>query len=219
MKEITGVDGCGGGWVAVTLGGDGVRVRVAPSLEELGLNGVTGIDMPLGLLGAGWRTADALARQALGRRGVTVFAIPPRAVWACGGYAEANALCRVMTGRGLSVQAWGLRTRLLEADQFRATCRPHLYEVHPELSFSALAGAPVPVSKHSPEGRAVRRELLTRAGIELPAPTRLAGAQEDDVLDAAAVAWSARRIALGTAIALTDPAQRADDGSEIAIRY
>jgi hypothetical protein len=33
------------------------------------------------------------------------------------------------------------------------------------------------------------------------------------------VAWSARRIAAGTAVALTDPAQRADDGTEIAIRY
>ena len=48
---------------------------------------------------------------------------------------------------------------------------------------------------------------------------RVAGAAENDLLDAAAVAWSARRIASGDAITLTNPAQRADDSTEIAIRY
>ena len=75
--------------------------------------------MPLGLLGAGWRDADLLARRALGRRGVTVFAIPPRAVWECQSYAEANRLCRELAGQGISVQAWGLRRKIAEADQFR----------------------------------------------------------------------------------------------------
>lgn len=216
---VTGVDGCRGGWVAVTLGGPGgARVTVAGTLDGLELRGVTGIDMPLGLLAGGWRTADALARRALGRRGVTVFAIPPRPVWEGASYAAANAACRELTGRGMSAQAWGLRTRVLEADRFRASSRVPLYEVHPELSFSALGGAPVPVSKHSAEGLAVRRRLLAAAGITLPARAA-AGAGEDDVLDAAAVAWSARRILLGTAVTLTDPAQVADDGSQIAIRY
>jgi predicted RNase H-like nuclease len=45
------------------------------------------------------------------------------------------------------------------------------------------------------------------------------GAAEDDLLDAAAVAWSAGRVAAGAAVTLSDPAQRADDGREIAIRY
>jgi predicted RNase H-like nuclease len=45
------------------------------------------------------------------------------------------------------------------------------------------------------------------------------GAAEDDLLDAAAVAWSAGRVAAGTAVTLSDPAQRAGDGREIAIRY
>jgi predicted RNase H-like nuclease len=50
------------------------------------------------------------------------------------------------------------------------------------------------------------------------AVTLLADSQ-DDLLDAAAVAWSARRIAAGEAVTLTSPAQRGDDGTEIAIRY
>jgi predicted RNase H-like nuclease len=94
--------------------------------------------------------------------------------------------------------------------------------VHPELAFAALAGAPLTVTKHSPDGRAVRRALLAGAGIRLPAgrvPVPVPRPAEDDVLDAAAVAWSAARIAAGTAVVLTDPAQRADDGGEIAITY
>jgi predicted RNase H-like nuclease len=222
--SVTGIDACKAGWVAVTLaaggadGACGVSVSVAATLAELRLGEVTGIDMPLGLLPRGWRTADALARRALGRRGVTVFAIPPRPVWEAGSYAEANAACRELTGRGLSAQTWGLRTRLREADQFRAACPVPLHEVHPELAFSALGGAPVPESKHSAGGLAARRRLLRAAGISLPAGP-VPGAGEDDVLDAAAVAWSARRIRRGAAVVLADPAQVADDGREIAIRY
>jgi predicted RNase H-like nuclease len=218
MVLVTGVDACKRGWVAVTLGPSGVSVAVAATLGALRLADITGIDMPLGLLAAGWRDADRLARRALGARGSCVFAIPPRAVWAQASYAEAGRCCRELTGRGLSAQAWGLRGKLLEADGFRrrAACPPR--EVHPELSFAALAGAPLADSKHSPAGRARRRALLADAGIALPAS--LPGAAEDDLLDAAAVAWSARRIAAGTARVLPDPpAQRGDDGCEIAIRY
>jgi len=175
-----------------------------------------------------------------------VFAIAPRAVWAEPSYAEANLRCRELTGQGLSVQAWGLRARLLDADRYRRTCPHPLHEVHPELAFAALAGAPLADSKHTPGGRASRRALLAAAGLELPwdsasarpkpighpapghgAPGSPApGHQpqgprpaEHDLLDAAVVAWSARRIAAGTAVILTDPDQRADDDTEIAIRY
>ena len=223
---VTGVDACARGWVAVTLGAAGpalsVQVSVAATLGGLPLTGVTGIDMPLGLLAAGWRDADLLARQALGRRGVTVFAIPPRPVWECETHAEANRLCRDLTGKGFSAQAWGLRRKIAEADDFRrrAARGPdgvRLYEVHPELAFATLAGAPLAASKHTPPGLAIRRDLLVGAGITLP--LRVAGAAENDLLDAAAVAWSARRIAAGEAVVLTNQAQRADDGGEIAIRH
>ena len=215
---VTGIDACKGGWVAVTLAPSGARVTVAAALGDLPMEGVTGIDMPLGLLADGWRTADLLARRALGRRGSCVFAIPPRSVWAQPSYAEAGRRCRELTGRGLSAQAWGLRARLLEADEFRRGGGHPLHEVHPELSFAELAGAPLAETKHSAAGRARRRALLAAAGIALPGAP--AGAAEDDLLDGAAVAWSALRIASGTARVLPDPpAQRSDDGCEVAIRY
>lgn len=225
---VTGVDGCAAGWVAVTLSPVSqspaalVSIAVAATLDGLPLTGVTGIDMPLGLLDAGWRDADRLARRALGRRGATVFAIPPRAVWECETYADANRVCRDLTGKGFAAQAWGLRRKIAEADEYRRRTRSvpspvRLYEVHPELSFGVMAGAPLPDSKHTAAGLAVRRALL--AAEDIPVPARVAGAAEDDLLDAAAVAWSARRIAAGQATVLTSPVQRAADGNEIAIRY
>jgi predicted RNase H-like nuclease len=223
---VTGVDACAGGWVAVTLLLSAshasshpftASIQVAPTLDGLSLAGVVGIDMPLGLLADGWREADVLARRALGRRGVTVFAIPPRLVWEQATYAEANRACRELTGKGLSAQTWGLRGKLLEADAYRRKSAARLYEVHPELAFAALAGAPLQESKHTTAGLAVRRELLKRAGLTLPA--KVAGAADNDLLDAAAVAWSARRIAAAIAVTLTNPTQRADDNTDIAIRY
>jgi predicted RNase H-like nuclease len=224
--SATGVDACAGGWVAVTLCPSAAdepphpltaAVAVAPTLDRLQLSGVVGIDMPLGLLSGGWRVADILARRALGRRGVTVFAIPPRPVWQQATYAEANKVCRELTGKGLSAQTWGLRGKILEADAYRRRSAARLHEVHPELSFTAIAGAPLAASKHTAAGLVLRRELLARAGITLP--SKVAGAPVNDLLDAAAVAWSARRIAAGEAVTLTSPAQHADDGTEIAIRY
>jgi predicted RNase H-like nuclease len=222
-QSVTGVDACAGGWVAVTLtlsvsaASFTASIAASPTLDGLSLTGVVGIDMPLGLLTDGWRDADALARRALGRRGVTVFAIPPRPVWQQPTYADANRLCRELTGKGLSAQTWGLRGRLLETDAYRRTSPARLCEVHPELAFAALAGAPLQESKHTRPGLTRRRELLHQAGLTLPA--QVPGTPENDLLDAAVVAWSARRIASGDAVTLTNPAQPADDATEIAIRY
>jgi predicted RNase H-like nuclease len=202
----------------------GVTVRAGVSLPEvlgplLDPDGstVVGIDMPLGLLAAGWREADRAARGLLGPRRSSVFAIPPRAVWEQPSYQAANRRCRELTGQGFSAQAWGLRAKLLEANSYRDGCGHPLYEVHPELAFGALAGAPLAASKHTPAGRADRRRVLAEAGLEIPAgiPAAILG----DVLDAAAVAWSARRIAAGQAVTLPAGPQLDDRGRPITIRY
>jgi predicted RNase H-like nuclease len=216
--RVTGIDACKHGWVAVSLAdGSFASITVGTTLAAMSIEGeTTGIDMPLGLLESGWRTADKLARGLLGPRRSSVFAIPPRAVWAQETYAAANKLCRDLTGQGLSAQTWGLRTRLLEANQYRGICEHPFYEVHPELAFSAMAGTPLAESKHTPEGRAHRRELLARVGIVVPA---VHAAPITDVLDAAAVAWSAQRIATGAAVTVPGQPQFDDRGHEITIRY
>jgi predicted RNase H-like nuclease len=234
--RVAGVDACRSGWVAVTLdaaagpevaladtAGPEVTVRagaslaalLAPWLDQGGM--IAGIDMPLGLLEKGWREADRAARGLLGPRRSSVFAIPPRAVWAEASYPLANERCRELTGQGLSIQAWGLRARLLEANQYRERCGHPLYEVHPELAFAAMAGQPLAHSKHTPAGRDLRRQLLSRAGIEIPAVTP--AALTADVLDAAAVAWSARRVAAARAVTVPAQPQRDRADREIAIRY
>jgi predicted RNase H-like nuclease len=218
--RVTGIDACRGGWVAVSLESPGAAsVRAGASLAGLLDEDpavIIGIDMPLGLLDSGWREADRLARGLLGPRRSSVFAIPPRAVWAEASYQAANQRCRELTGQGFSIQAWGLRAKLLEANQYRDTCGRPMYEVHPELAFGAMAGAPLPQSKHTPPGRELRRDLLAQAGIILPAA---APAPLTDTLDAAAVAWSARRIAADRAEVIPDRPQRDTRSREITIRY
>ena len=226
--QVTGVDACRRGWVAVSLsglGGAGFRVETVRVHQTLAgvldrdEAAVVGVDMPLGLLGSGWREADRAARGLLGPRRSSVFAIPPRAVWEQASYQAASQCCRELTGQGLSIQAWGLRARLLEADRYRDSCPHPLYEVHPELAFRAMAGAPLEHGKHTPAGRELRRELLSRAGISLPPiPARMPRAPITDTLDAAAVAWSAWRIAAGLAAVIPARPQRDDHGLPIAIR-
>ena len=234
--RVTGVDGCKRGWVAVSLEVSGAAadrfgparvdpVRVHESLagvlnEGQGGQGVgasvVGIDMPLGLLESGWREADREARGLLGPRRSSVFAIPPRSVWAQASYQAANQRCRELTGQGFSIQAWGLRAKLLEADRYRLTCGHPLYEVHPELAFCAMAGTPLVHSKHTAAGRDLRRALLSQVGLTVPLVPL---APVTDTLDAAAVAWSAWRIAAGRAVTLPDRPQPDRYGRQIAIRY
>jgi predicted RNase H-like nuclease len=72
-----------------------------------------------------------------------------------------------------------------------------LVECHPELAFALMQGHPVDERKKTPEGRAVRLDLLRRWLPDLSDP-----AYGDDGLDALACAWSAARVARGEAITL-----------------
>ncbi len=223
VVEVTGVDGYRGGWVAVSLrSGRVTTVRAAPVLADLLTAPVTvvAIDMPLGLLASGWRECDRAAARLLGPRRASVFAIPPRPVWQQGTYAAANALCKELTGKGMSAEAYGLRAKLLEADAYREACDYPVYEVHPELAFTAMAGAPLRDSKHTAAGRDRRHELLAAQGIRIPErASARPPAPLTDTLDAAAVAWTAHRIATGTAQTVSARAQPDDRGRPIAIRY
>ena len=69
--------------------------------------------------------------------------------------------------------------------------------MHPELSFTHLAGAPMGFHKATAEGRRERLHALRRAfgDLEDIARTRPRGSRPDDVLDAVVGAWTARRYA------------------------
>jgi predicted RNase H-like nuclease len=127
-----------------------------------------------------------------------VFPAPPRAVLGAAGYAEACARCRAASGRALPVQAWHLVPRIADID---ATLRPadhaRVLEVHPELSFRALDPG-VTAGKRTAPGAAQRRRAAASIVDDLELP-RFVGVRADDVLDALAAAWSARRWATGDA--------------------
>ena len=134
MSLVLGIDGARAGWVAVALeGGRFAGCHLAPTLAELTAwrpeAGALAIDVPIGLPDYGPREADAAARALLGPRRSSVFDVPPRPVLTAGDYAEANALSRALTGRGLSRQSYALRAKILEAEALAAD--PRVHEVHP----------------------------------------------------------------------------------------
>ena len=67
---------------------------------------------------------------------------------------EADAVNRGLVGQGVGAQAFALRDKILEVDAWLRT-RPTVtvLEVHPEVSFAAMAGAPILASKKTDEGR------------------------------------------------------------------
>jgi len=98
--------------------------------------------------------------------------------------------------------------------------RADVWEVHPEVSFRAIAGHHLAWPKTSWNGFHERVELLQQAGIEIPPSiSDLGNAGSDDVLDAAAAAWSAGRIAEGTATSLPSEATQFVNDRPIAIWY
>jgi predicted RNase H-like nuclease len=225
-RPVLGVDACPAGWVGLVLAGGCIRAVAHAEIGGLvamvvadGPLAAIAIDIPIGLADSGTRQADLLARHAAGRRWASVFATPVRASLVAGTYAEALAVSRALTGGGISVQSYRLRDKILQVDRWRERAPCEVVEAHPELSFAAMAGAPLADSKSTWAGAVRRLELLAAHGIDLAGDLRLSGLRVgvDDVLDAAAVAWTATRVAAGTARRLPGEAERFSDGVDCAI--
>ena len=217
MTTVMGIDGAASGWLGVVLV-DGVYARsdlrhtlrgllwLAP--EAL----VIAIDIPIGLPTGRFRPADKAARQFVGSRlAASVFETPPEEVLRAASHAEAVAIAMRLLGQGISVQSYALRKRIFEVAEV-AAADPRIVEVHPEVSFRALADAPLVYAKSAWNGLIERLNLLVGAGIHLPMEMDGGSQSEpDDVVDAAIAAWSARRVHEGRsatlpAIPATDPA-------------
>ena len=81
-----------------------------------------------------------------------------------------------------------------------AKADPRIIEVHPEVCFTAMAGQEMQFSKTTWTGMKTRHRLLEGLGIGIPDDLGDASvAKPDDVLDAAAAAWTARRYSTGSA--------------------
>lgn len=209
--QVAGVDGTKGGWVAIALDEDGRFVSdhvlrpIESDFSELAEARVITVDVPIGY---GPRQADAAARAFLTGAASTVFQTPSREV------------LDVPFGPGLGVSArsHALGPRITHVTRI-AGSNPRIYEVHPEVSFRAVNDTwPLRHRKKSSGGALERIELLRRHGIELSRLDETVTAPLDDVLDAAAAAWSAQRVVGGIALTLPDPPEMVD-GRPIAIWY
>ena len=118
-------------------------------------------------------------------------------------YEATCAAHRAIDGRALSKQTWFLFPKLREVDtllQTRPEWRAVLHEGHPEVSFATWnGGTPMAHPKKTREGAIERQHvldacwpgLLDQARASLPR----GGWVDDDLRDACAVLWTARRVA------------------------
>lgn len=210
----------------MVLDGGSVEAHLAADLDALvalagegGEFAAVGIDMPIGLPDRGRRRADVLAKAAIGGRRSSVFLTPVRPALLERDHTSASALNLRLAGEGISIQAFGLKAKLLHVEGWVRRASVRAFEVHPEVSFAQLAGQPLQTRKSTWAGVIQRRALLATAGIPLEEDFGLAGANAgvDDVLDAAAAAWTARRYAQGEAHPLPDPPEVFSDGWPCAI--
>lgn len=220
---VAGVDGYKGGWVSIllhdgTFHGATASATFSELLERHRDAEVIAIDIPIGLSPTGTREADVEARQRLKGQASSVFPTPPRAALDELTYEGAGQAAFEASGKRLSQQSFALMTRIREVDKLT---RPgeRVYEVHPEVSFRELAGSPIRYRKKTWNGQMHRRRLLEDVGIILPDDLGPAArVPVDDVLDAAAAAWTAHRIARREAQSLPDPPEEVD-GRRVAIWY
>jgi predicted RNase H-like nuclease len=220
---VAGVDGCPGGWLVVLrplYNAADARARLVKTFAEVleiePSPAIIGVDMPIGLpdiSGRGGRPADVAARANLGGRQSAVFAVPSRAAVMEADYARACdvAFATSEPPRKVSKQCFHLFSKIREIDSLMSPAvQARVYECHPEVGFWALNGEqPLPLpkkvkSRPSAPGLDLRRRLLDAAGYDQSFLTGRAGfaardVGPDDLLDAAACAWTAARIRQGNA--------------------
>ncbi|TCR67628.1 serine/threonine dehydratase [Bosea sp. BK604] len=239
MAWIAGVDGCKAGWIAALMNdGQPARpvLRVVPHLADLlaGPDAPTliAVDMPIGLpdrtVGSG-RGPEQAVRSLLGERQSSVFAIPSRTAVHAEDYWEACRLALETSEppRKVSKQGFFLFPKIREIDaMLRAEpeLQSRIYEVHPELAFRTMRGAPLAHPKKikgmiNQAGMAERQALLIAAGLPSESVTTRPprGAAADDALDSFAALIVARHIRAGRGKPFPDPPGRDSHGLPIAI--
>jgi len=179
-----------------------------PSLE---LAVVIAVDIPIGLPEPGRRRgADEQARLYVGPRWPSVFLAPSADLLAAESTRAANLIARTSASSGISAQTFALKRAIAEVAAV-AERDPRIHEAHPEVSFVAANDEQhLSWPKATWNGWCLRRRILERRGVAIPDDLGSAGgAGAPDVLDAAAVAWTAARIASGTARRMPE----VDDGA------
>jgi len=227
-RWVAGVDGCPAGWVVALVNADDlseVRCDICFTFQDvLALEPAPvtiAVDMPIGVPDVaikGGRVCDNEARSRLGGRQSSVFAVPSRAALAETDYGRACTvnLDHSEPPRKVSKQCFMLFAKIREVDEMMTPeLQNRVFEVHPELAFWALNGkTPLELpkkvkSRPDADGLNLRKRLLVQAGFARADlensrwPKSVVG--PDDIIDAFAAAWSARRLLYGQAVTLPSP--------------
>jgi predicted RNase H-like nuclease len=230
VVRVVGVDGCPGGWLAMAFDGSSIEPHFHPTFSELVQRysevSCIAIDIPIGLSSTGARACDLAARRLLGRRRSSVFPAPDPRILDYATHAEASAQSRVLTGKGLSIQSFGIYPKVAEVHRLMTPLlQSWIVEVHPEVSFWALAGGhPLEHTKRRAAGYEERAELLAGVlGVRIPdrkeARSMTRPCSPDDVLDAIVAAWTASRVVDGIAERLPVNPERDVSGLRMEIVY
>lgn len=215
LGRVVGIDGCKGGWLAVRFDplARTLTPLMHPSFAEI-LDAyhdaaAIGVDIPIGLSQGDPRLCDLQARKAIAPRGSSVFPAPDATLldkmFDVEGqplpYHQVLALARSCIGKGIAKQVYFICRKIAEVNrEMTPSLQQRVIEVHPEVSFRAIAGRSIAHPKRKPAGYDERRELLQEAldtSIWSREEARAVArpAQPDDLLDATVVAWTAYRFA------------------------
>jgi predicted RNase H-like nuclease len=234
MRIIGGADGCRAGWICVTWDRDTgvIRSGLYPDANKLIFQepelAVLALDIPIGLSEAGPRLCDQEARRRLAPlRHRSVFPPAIRSVLHAKTRAKASTLTQRTDGRRVSAQAWAIVPKIREVDAI-LSAQPQLQgrvrEAHPELSFWAWNGnRPMAFGKRTRAGREERvrrvRRSFRNAFESIRRLYRATDVADDDILDALALLWTARRIECGISESLPKKPLMDEAGLRMEIVY
>lgn len=228
MHHFLGIDGCPAGWVgaSITYNNDtpvscewlrfhtfAAVLQAQPKFLQIA------VDMPIGLLDEhrkGGRVCDQAARKAISPRHSSVFSAPPRPALYAETYDEARPY-------GLSKQAFNICKKIREIDDLLTPeLQERVFEAHPELAFTRLAGHPMTHNKKGSPGRAERIAALTRVFPHAQAwlaaiPFLRKQVARDDAIDALALAHVAFTKHHGQALCLPEEPTRDSKGLAMVI--
>jgi len=207
LSLIIGIDGCKSGWFSVWENQDGnIKSSIFTNLNELKnffkneSRLILGIDMPVVLSEVIPRQADQLARKLLSKKASSVFTAPTPEMLNQPNYEKASLVSKRLFGKSMSLQSWYLFPKIKDVQTMIHHEDMQIYEIHPELSFRAMNNEQVILeSKKTQEGFALRNALLSMhfknfIFEDIRNQHARKDVMDNDILDALAVLWSAKRI-------------------------
>lgn len=200
--NVIGLDACKMGWCGVGLVENKIVGSCFESLEDIinthpNLDRVL-IDIPIGLSSKNFtRSIDAKARKLLNKRKSSIFSPSCREALYANNYKEALAINKQVCGKGISIQAYNIGSKIKEVDEWYNTKpdRLQVYEAHPELCLKTLNhNIDLESSKHNEAGIEERKLIVFKHQKSLKdifnqliKDYKRSQVKQDDILDAMAL--------------------------------